>query len=80
MNPLNKLVSGLFGSIATAAGTSVAAAAAKNPTVQDALTDIEARLDRAQTIATVTAVVASVVVAFYYLPRFESPIPRIFRR
>lgn len=70
----------LFSGVAASVGTKAAQAAASNPTVQGALDDLQGRLDRAQTAATVAAGVAGVVVLFYFLPRFESPIPRIFRK
>lgn len=80
MDPLSKLVSGLFSSVARDVGTKAAAAAASNPVVQSSITDIQDRLDRAQHAAMAAAAVAGIVVVFYFLPRFESPIPRIFRK
>lgn len=76
----NKLVSGLFSGVAESAGTVAAAAAAKNPAVQGALTDLEDRLNKAEAVAKVAGIVAAAVVAFYFVPRFESPVPRIFRK
>jgi hypothetical protein len=70
----------LFSGIAESAGTAAAKAAAKNPTVQGALDDMSARLERAEDATKIAAAVAGVVVAFYFLPRFENPIPRIFRK
>jgi hypothetical protein len=77
---LNKLVSGLFSGIAASAGTAAAKAAMQNPTVQSALDDFNLKLQKAEQVATVAGVVAAVVVVFYFLPRFESPVPRIFRK
>lgn len=69
----------LFSGIAQSAGTAAAKAAASNPTVQGALDDVQARLDRAQKAALIAAGVAGVVILFYHVPRFESPL-RLFRK
>lgn len=70
----------LFSGIAQSAGNQAAQAAAKNPAVQSALADLEARVAQAQKVAYIAAGVAGVVVLFYYVPRFERPVPRIFRK
>ncbi len=87
MNPFASLGSGiegevksLFSGITASAGSAATRAISSNPTVQTAIEDVEAKLQSAQNIAVVASVVASAVVLFYYLPRFESPVPRIFRR
>lgn len=77
---IEKEATQLFSGVAQSVGTTAAQAAAANPAVQNALGDLDARLDRAQTIALLAAGVAATVVLFYYVPRFESPIPRIFRK
>lgn len=78
--PFQNLVSGLFAGIAKSAGNAAAQAAAKNPTVQGALDDLQSRLNHAESAAKLAGAVAGVVVLFYFLPRFESPVPRIFRK
>ena len=79
MNPFANMVSGILRSVTESAGAAAASSVAKNPTVQGALTEAQAQLDQAKTAAYIAAGVALVVVTFYYVPRFESPIPRIFR-
>jgi hypothetical protein len=80
MNPFESLFSGIMSGVTKAAGSAAAKAVAGNPTVQGALTDAQAQLDQAKKAATVAAVVAGAVVLFYFIPRFENPIPRIFRK
>lgn len=76
MNPLSSALQNLVSGIASEVGTSVTSA----PGVQNAITAAQAELDNYKTYAYVASAVALAVVVFYFLPRFESPVPRIFRR
>jgi type VI protein secretion system component VasF len=69
------VLSGLVTGLTNVAGSAVATA----PAVQQPLADLQAEYEKMRTWAIVAGCVAGAVVLFYYLPRFESPVPRIFR-
>ncbi len=48
--------------------------------VKEALAAAQDELNRYRTVAMIAGGAAAAVFLFYYLPRFESPIPRIYRR
>lgn len=79
-NPITDAFSKLFSGVAQSVGTTAAKAAASNPTFSTALDDLQARLDRAESMTKLAAGVAGIVVLFYFVPRFEKPIPRIWRK
>jgi uncharacterized membrane protein YccC len=69
------IASGLLTGITQVAGS----AAATAPAVAQPLADLNAEYEKMRTWAIIAGCVAGAVVIFYYLPRFESPVPRIFR-
>lgn len=77
---ISGLLSNIFSSVAKSAGTAVAKTVVANPTVQDSISMVQAELESAKTAAKVAGGAALIIGVFYFLPRFENPIPRIFRK
>ncbi len=69
-------VANLVSSVAKSAGS----AAVESPQVKEAIAAAQDELNRYRTVAMIAGGAAAAVFLFYYLPRFESPIPRIYRR
>lgn len=73
---LPSVVSNILGAIAQKAGSSVA----QDPQIQAALASAQSELAFYKGIAIVGGVIIGAEFLFFYLPRFESPIPRGLRR
>ncbi len=69
-------VANLVSTVAASAGS----AAVDSPQVKTAIDAAQAELSRYRTIAYAAGGAAALVFLFYFVPRFESPIPRIYRR
>jgi len=58
----------------------VGGATLQTPAVQAALVDAQAQIEAIRTRLYIASAVAGVVVLFYFVPRFEVPIPRVWRK
>ena len=76
MNQLNQALQKLVGHISQQAGEAVAG----SPAVQAAIAQAQGELDWYKTVGNVAGALALLTFLFYFLPRFESPIPRAWRR
>ncbi len=76
MNPFDRLISSLTGKAAQSVGMTVAA----DPQVQAAIEAAKVEYAQLQTLKWIVGIAGGLTLAFYYLPRFESPIPRIWRK
>ncbi len=80
MDPISKFFSGIVSGVTQSAGSAAAKAVANNPTVQGAAQEIQDRLDKAESAIKIASFVGAAVVLFYFVPGFDVPIPRIFRK
>lgn len=58
----------------------VGGATLNQPDVKAALIDAQAQIDAIRTRLYIASAIAGVVVLFYFVPRFEAPIPRVWRK
>ncbi len=69
--PLAGLVSGIAGAVGQAA--------VSTPAAQSAIAGVQAQINQYKVLAYLAGGAAVLVFTFYFLPRFESPVPRIYR-
>lgn len=69
---LQNLVSGIENEVGTIVTST--------PQAKSAISAVQDEIAGYRTAAYFAAAVAAAVVLFYYVPRFESPVPRIWRR
>lgn len=75
MNVLSQALQKLVTGVSAQVGTAVTS----TPEAKAAITAVQDEIDKWQKTAYVAGALAAVVFVFYFMPRFESPIPRIFR-
>lgn len=76
MNPIDQILSKLVGHVAEQAGVQVA----QSPQIQGAIAEAKNQVARAQTALLWGEIAAALIFVFYFVPRFETPIPRPMRR
>lgn len=79
MNPIQQLASKALNDLLGHVSAQAGAAVANSPAVQGALAQAQGEIDWYKTVGNVAGVLAILTFVFYFLPRFESPIPRIYR-